>query len=101
MDYYTSLLANAIIKQAADDYVAAYKNMLRAGPLSNCSKTDIYRMGECLDFFRGRWYKRLTSLDPEYLIRLLNEKAKEEFAEEMKEKPKKKAKTYLVFETCP
>lgn len=95
MDYCVSLCANAIIEQAAKDYVAAKKRVLRAGPL-NCDKRDVATVAECLDFFRGRWFAKLTRLDSEYLIRLLDERAKNEVS-----KSRVRTKKIIVVEMDP
>ena len=44
-------LANAIIVQAAKDYVNGYKRR------------------ECLGFFRSQWYKELTDIPPHVIIK--------------------------------
>lgn len=68
MDPYENL-ANAIIKQAADDY----RKALKALSLNSRNKEAQATVKECEDFFRSDWYKQLTSLDGEYLIRKLKE----------------------------
>lgn len=65
-------LANAIIKQAADDY----RKALKALSLNNRNKQAQATVTECETFFRSDWYKELTSVDGEYLIRLLKEEAR-------------------------
>lgn len=59
-------LANGIVMQAAKDYIKA----LREG----------YRMRDQArtieKFFRSAWYKELTKVDPEWLIRKLQEEAR-------------------------
>lgn len=58
-------LANAIIKQAADDYQKAlcYDNMRT--------------IRECKRFFNSSYYKTLTNLDGDYLMQLLEKEARE------------------------
>jgi hypothetical protein len=63
-------LANAIILQACKDYKSAYRRYLRR-----------YRQPDRLDpelaelerFFRSDWYKTLTSVDGEYLMKRMRE----------------------------
>ena len=57
-------LANAIVKQAAQDYLAALKT-LRRHPSSKAT------MAEALEierFFHSLWYGILTQVAPDYLI---------------------------------
>ena len=50
-------LANAIIIQACQDYLS--QETMR---------------GDCLHFFRSRWFTALTTIDPEYLIKCLKKR---------------------------
>lgn len=62
-------LANAIVITAVKDYRDVLKK-LNKHPNSNClkhTKNDIER------FFRSKWYSVLTDIDPEFLIKKLNE----------------------------
>lgn len=65
--YYTDL-ANAVVVQAAFDYMQLKKNNTKALYIDNMCIT----MSEILNFFDSKWYARLTVLDSGYLIRLLN-----------------------------
>ena len=56
-------LGKAIIVQAAKDYTSA----LKGGYSQACEVKTIEK------FFRGQWYKRLTDVDPEWLIEQLRE----------------------------
>lgn len=56
-------LAAAIVAQAAEDYQTA----LRSG--------DKDAQNELLDFFHSDWYHMLTNINPDYLIRKMNEEA--------------------------
>ena len=60
-------LANAIVKQAAQDYREALK-FLRKHP---DSKAAMETAMEVEDFFHSPWYAALTDIDPDYLIRRL------------------------------
>ena len=59
-----SALANAIVIQAADDYIYALKHD---------HKNDIESLER---FFRSQWYRELTSVDGEYLIEQLRLRVK-------------------------
>lgn len=64
-------LANAIVLGAVKDYRAAVKKLARGR-----KNTEAQQMkDECLRFFRSGWFGQLTSLDPEMLIRKLDEEA--------------------------
>jgi len=59
-------LANAIVAQAARDYMSA----LRKGYKGHYQKVTLER------FFRSSHFRRLTDVDPEYMITRLREEAK-------------------------
>ena len=65
------MLANAIVKQAADDYRNARKALLKMP--AACQPKEQIRDVE--KFFRSGWYQILTSVDGEYLLRKLEEEA--------------------------
>ncbi len=60
-------LANAIVKQAAQDYLAALKT-LRRHPDSKAAMAEVMEIEK---FFHSPWYGVLTQVDPDYLIRRL------------------------------
>ena len=62
-------LANAIILQAANDYRAALRTLERNPKYAPAlqDKSEVER------FFRSEWYKLLTSVDGETLLRMLRE----------------------------
>ncbi|MBR0136407.1 MAG: hypothetical protein IJM18_09400 [Clostridia bacterium] len=60
-------LANAIVEQAAKDYIAALRK-LRKYPENYRAKTQI---AELERFFRSDWYGELTDIDVERLMRML------------------------------
>ena len=64
MDFYTEL-ANAIIIQAAKDYRKALKTLKRY-PRYEPAKAVV---AEVEEFFRSDWYRMLTSVDAEMLMR--------------------------------
>ena len=59
-------LANGVVMQAAKDYIKA----IREGYRKRDEKRHLER------FFRSAWYKELTKVDPEWLIRKLQEEAR-------------------------
>ena len=64
-------LANAIVKQAARDYMTALKR-LKKDPYDRKKRKEVRELEE---FFHSDWYELLTDVDPDYLIRKLREKA--------------------------
>jgi hypothetical protein len=75
-------LANAIIAQAARDYKEACRALIRIrdrpadDPLRikwerQRNKWERQR-NSCLNFFHSEWYKKLTALDPDYVVEKLN-----------------------------
>ena len=64
MDFYTEL-ANAIVIQAAKDYRKALKTLKRY-PRYEPAKAVVAEVDE---FFRSDWYRMLTSVDAEMLMR--------------------------------
>ena len=63
-------LANAIVGQAAKDYLSALKK-LKKNPRNKMAMDEAMRLEK---FFHSGWYGVLTSVDPDYLIRKLREK---------------------------
>lgn len=63
-------LANAIVAQAARDYLDVLKK-LKKNPRSRTAMDDAMRLEK---FFHSGWYGVLTSIDGDYLIRKLREK---------------------------
>ena len=64
MDFYTEL-ANAIVIQAAKDYRKALKTLKRY-PRYEPAKAVV---AEVEEFFRSVWYRMLSSVDAEMLMR--------------------------------
>ena len=64
-------LANAIIKQAAEDYRDALRHLKRnpGYPEARRSKSDLER------FFRSAWFAKLTDINGEWLIEALCKEA--------------------------
>ena len=67
-DPYTGL-ANAIILQAVKDYRVAIKKLSRG----RVNKDAEIKKQEILNFFRSDWFGVLTEIDPEIMIRKLDE----------------------------
>ena len=63
-------LANAIVEQAAKDYLSALKR-LKKNPANRMAMDEAMRLEK---FFHSSWYGILTNVDPDYLIRKLREK---------------------------
>ena len=59
-------IANAIVLQACKDYKGAYKRYLRR--YGRVDRTDP-QLAELEQFFRSDWYRTLTSVDGEYLMK--------------------------------
>jgi hypothetical protein len=71
-------LALAIVLQAAFDYRALYALKL-LGREQNRPPTEWQgNLTEIERFFHSRWFGKLTSLDGEYLLRMLREKVEQE-----------------------
>lgn len=68
-DPYSSL-ANAIVMQAAKDYMTALKKLKR----SRSNKAALQDIMDLERFFHSGWYGELTSVDPDFLIRELRKK---------------------------
>lgn len=64
-------LANAIVVQAAKDYLTNLRKLKR-NPGSSSAKHEIRTLER---FFRSQWYQTLTSVDGEYLINRLRKEA--------------------------
>ena len=70
-DYNYQLLANAIVEQAADDYLD-----LLAGFATTVDEKDRKaQISSLRKFFLSDWYDLLTKVDGEWLMRKLEEKA--------------------------
>ena len=72
MDFYTEL-ANAIVIQAAKDYRKALKTLKRY-PRYEPAKAVV---AEVEEFFRSDWYRMLTSVDAEMLMRKIRREIKD------------------------
>ena len=66
-------LANAIILSAVSDYRAALKRVKR----NQGSKTAMDETLRIEKFFRSPWYQQLTSVDGEFLIRMLQDEIRQ------------------------
>lgn len=62
-------LANAVVLTAVKDYRASLRK-LNKHPRNTAA---LYTKNEIESFFHSGWYKLLTNLDPEILIKQLNE----------------------------
>lgn len=64
-------LASAIVLCAVQDYRKTLRILTRFPDRREVSK----EKSSILEFFRSGWYRTLTSIDPELLIRKLDEEA--------------------------
>ena len=81
-DGYT-LLGEAIVKQAADDYLKCRKTLYKIeNGLYSYLEDDKKKkkidnlhieLQDCLKFFNGEWYKQLTPLDSSVLLKNLDD----------------------------
>lgn len=81
-DGYT-MLGEAIVKQAADDYLRVKKTLYKIenGLYSNLNKDKLNKrmnnlnkeLQDCIEFFNGEYYKQLTPLDSSVLLRKLDD----------------------------
>ena len=62
-------LANAIVIQAANDYRDILRRLKRCPEDSMAASS----LTETEHFFRSEWYKLLTDVDSEYLMRMLRD----------------------------
>ena len=69
-------LANAIVKQAADDYRSALKGNLVGG------KPPEEVIPKIEKFFRSEWYRTLTKVDADYLLEELRKEHRENMRKE-------------------
>lgn len=67
-------LANAIIVQAVMDYKAVF-SLLQKNPEDRMAQAEAKRIKR---FFHSRWFRTLTTLDAEYLIRQIEDEVEEE-----------------------
>lgn len=63
-------LANAIVLQACKDYKRAYRFHIRTRRLGDRPDE---KLGELERFFRSDWYRTLTSIDGEYLMKRIRD----------------------------
>ena len=61
-------LANAIIIRAVKDYRKANRQLVRSIYHEHAQFTK----KECEKFFRSNWFRDLTDIEPDYLMRLLS-----------------------------
>lgn len=69
-------LANAIVRQAADDYLSVKARFHRSDDdWKNTVSGRKKKEDDLVKFFHSDWYELLTNLDGDTLIRMLDEKA--------------------------
>lgn len=84
-------LAVAIVKQAADDYEKALRELLR-NPTGNKRRELLSIKAENEKFFRSPWYEMLVDIDGERLIRQIQQNAVRKEKERVKAKLEKARK---------
>lgn len=79
-------LRTAIVKDAADEYMDEIKAALSTTAAGVIMHSSLVKM-ELETFFRSKWYKILTNnqIDGEWMIRSLQEKAKEDLENAQKD----------------
>lgn len=70
-----SLLRDAIIVKAVEDYTSCMERLLCTPLNSSYAKEDIIRKNEVEGFFFGWWFPKLTQIDPERIVCLCRKKA--------------------------
>ncbi len=65
-------LANAIILAAVRDYRKAVKQLRR----KRCNDNALATKRQCMKFFKSDWFKTLTSIDGEQLLKKLDAEVK-------------------------
>lgn len=78
------LLCEAIVEQTAQDYVSASKTLAHSRTKTSKRALKAIKMiDNCKKFLYGDWFRTMyPKLSADYLIRKLDEKVKEELAEE-------------------
>ena len=82
------MLANAIVKQAADDYRKAHKMLLK-DPKNPTARKWIREVEE---FLRSQWFDALTDVDGEYILQKLKEEVRTYMPRPVKKSEGKKKK---------
>ena len=73
-----ALLAEAVVAQAAKDYLKAKKDLFNANPLfQETVKRLQWKLDSAVKFFRSKWYRTLCSIDADYLLKKLDEEFEE------------------------
>ena len=78
-------LAGAVVKCAADDYVAEIKAGLQSKAYAANGASVLNKLS-IEAFFRSKWYRMLVNdqINGEWMIKALQRKAEEEYADEQK-----------------
>ena len=71
-------LCNAIVEQAAKDYLKAKKGLYLKNPKNKSRIEKLqWRLEETTNFFRGKWYRTICTIDGEYMLQKLDEEFEE------------------------
>ena len=89
-------LSNAIVEQAARDYMDIKKELMDLSVNPSGNDTDRIVMLEdeltaLIKFFKSEWYRQLTTVDGVWLMKELDKKAVADWHKDQKKKEKKKA----------
>lgn len=84
-------LANAIVKQAAADYMAALRLMVKRDPLDNSYISALKKKQDAEDFFNSLWFAELTTYDPKTLVIQLRATVKVDLMEREREQRRRSA----------
>lgn len=73
-----ALLAEAVVAQAAKDYLKAKKDLFNVNPLfQERIKRLQWKLESAVKFFRSKWYRTLCGVDADYLLKKLDEEFEE------------------------
>lgn len=84
-------LANAIVKQAAADYMAALRLMVKRDPLDNSYISALKKKQDAEAFFNSLWFAELTTYDPKTLVIQLRATVKVDLMEREREQRRRSA----------
>ena len=73
-----ALLAEAVVAQAAKDYLKTKKDLFNVNPLFQGRVERLqWKLDSAVKFFRSKWYRTLCAVDADYLMKKLDEEFEE------------------------
>lgn len=78
-------LSNAIVANAAEEYVRIKKEMIDVGE----DRVLVDELKSLKRFFKSAWYRMLTTVDGDWLMKELDKKAVEDWEKDQKKKKEK------------